>query len=86
LPGIERRALAVAPGMHQSEKLRDADVRAIAWEQFTVCGAAPGVVFLMKPLIVHRSSQAVTLSHRRVLHVVYAGDQPGVKLRWKPAA
>ena len=32
-----------------------------------------------------RSSPAVSPSHRRVLHVVYASEEPGPHVRWKRA-
>jgi hypothetical protein len=78
-------ALAVVPGSHLRGKLRDADLAALHPEQFIACEAATGDVLLIKPLVVHRSSPAVSPSHRRVLHVVYASGEPGRELRWKRA-
>lgn len=78
-------ALAVVPGSH-ANKLRDADIAAISAEDFTICEAAAGDVLLMKPLIVHRSSPAKLPGHRRVLHIVYACEEPGKQLRWKRPA
>lgn len=75
--------LAVAPGSHLRGKLRDADILAIGTSEFVSCTADPGDVLLMRPLLVHRSSPALTPSHRRVLHIVYATEQPGSALRWK---
>lgn len=79
-------ALAVAPGSHRRGKLCDAEIVAIPSSDFTVCEASAGDVLLMRPLLVHRSSPSLTPTHRRVLHVVYATEQPGGDLRWKPAA
>lgn len=79
---VDNGALAVVPGSHR-RKLRDADLAALSVEQFVACPAAAGDVLLIKPLIVHRSSPAVSPSHRRVLHVVYASAEPGRELRWR---
>lgn len=76
-------ALAVVPGSHRGGKLRDAQLAELPRESFTVCEAAAGDILVMKPLLVHRSSPAEAPGHRRVLHVVYAADQPGKKVRWK---
>lgn len=77
--------LAVVPGSHLRGKLRDADILKISSDQFTVCAAAAGDVLLIRPLLVHRSSAAIVPSRRRVLHVVYATDEPGATVRWKRA-
>jgi hypothetical protein len=79
-------ALAVVPGSHLQGKLRDADLIALAPEQFVACEVVAGDVLLIKPLIVHRSSPSVAPSHRRVLHVAYASREPGRDLRWKRSA
>ena len=76
-------ALAVAPGSHLRGKLRDSDITAMSSEQFTICAAAAGDVLLMKPLLVHRSSAAIVPSRRRVLHIVFATEEPGATVRWK---
>ena len=76
-------ALAVVLGSHLGGKLRDADLAALRPDQFVQVEVAAGDVLLIKPLIVHRSSPAVSPSHRRVLHVVYASREPGRELRWK---
>jgi hypothetical protein len=76
-------ALAVVPGSHRRGKLRDAELTALAPDSFVICAAAAGDVLFMKPLLVHRSSAAETPNRRRVLHVVYAADDPGKKLRWR---
>jgi hypothetical protein len=76
-------ALAVVPGSHRRGKLRDKELAGIAPEEFVVCEADAGDLLLMKPLLVHRSSPAVAPGHRRVLHVVFASEEPGDALRWK---
>ena len=79
-------ALAVAPGSHLRGKLRDSEIMAISSEQFIICAAAAGDVLLMKPLLVHRSSAAIVPSCRRVLHIVFATEEPGATVRWKRTA
>jgi hypothetical protein len=76
-------ALALLPGSHRRGKLGDAELAALPRDDFTVCEAAAGDVLLMRPLIVHRSSPAAVPSHRRVLHVVYASEEPGRQVRWR---
>jgi hypothetical protein len=76
-------ALAVVPGSHRRGKLRDAALAEFPLEAFTACQAVAGDVLAMKPLLVHRSSPAESPGHRRVLHVVYASDEPGHLVRWK---
>ena len=78
-------ALAVVSGSHLLGKLRDAETSAITPNVYTTCAAAAGDVLALKPLIVHRSSPAAVPAHRRVLHVVYAAEQPGEQVRWKQA-
>jgi len=76
-------ALAIVPGSHLRGKLLDHQIVEIPAEHFLVCSAAPGDALLLRPLIVHRSSKAAYPSNRRVLHVVYATQEPGEGVRWK---
>jgi hypothetical protein len=79
-------SLSVLPGSHHRGKLRDADLAILDRESFVDCEALVGDVFIMKPLLVHRSSAALDPQHRRVLHVVYATEEPGLAIRWKRSA
>jgi hypothetical protein len=81
--GVDPQASEVqsAPG-----KLGDAALAAIEREAYVPCPAGAGDVLLCRPLLVHRSSAAVTPSHRRVLHVVYASGEPGAVVRWRRAS
>jgi hypothetical protein len=79
-------ALALIPGSHRRGKLRDSQLAEMSRNLFTICEVAAGDILVMKPLIVHRSSPAAFPSHRRVLHVVYASEEPGAHLRWKRSA
>ena len=79
-------ALSVVPYSHRQGKLRDEALKSLPWNDFVTCVASTGDVLLMKPLLVHRSSPSVDPTHRRVLHVVYAGAEPGGVLHWKHSA
>src|SRR5262249_13104895 len=80
----ENGALWVVPGTHWRGKLSDAEILELHGSKFAVCEAGAGDVMFMRPLLVHRSSAARSPAHRCVLHVVYAIDQPGEQIRWKP--
>lgn len=75
--------LRVLPGSHASGRL-DADAIAL-WRERTpesVCPVPAGGVLLMRPLLLHASSDAQAPAHRRVLHLEFAaGDLPG-GLEW----
>lgn len=64
--------LRVSPGTHALGILKGAEVadRLAAHGEHT-CLAAEGEAVLMRPLLLHASSQATAPKHRRVLHVVY---------------
>jgi hypothetical protein len=79
-------SLSVLPGSHHRGKLRDAELVALDHGAFVDCEALLSDVFVMKPLLVHRSSAALDPQHRRVLHVVYATEEPGSAIRWKRSA
>jgi hypothetical protein len=79
-------ALAVIPGSHRGGKLGDAALAELPHDGYVPCEAAAGDVLVMRPLLVHRSSPAEAPTRRRVVHVVYAADHPGEKVRWKSPA
>jgi hypothetical protein len=83
---VSNGPLAVVPGSHRRGKLRDAELAALAPESFVPCAAAAGDVLLMRPLLVHRSGQAEAPRRRRVLHVVYAADDPAPRLHWRTSS
>jgi len=65
--------LRVLPGTHTLGILSDADVQRVAAEGEPVeCVVAVGGMVVMRPLIVHASSKAVSGGSRRVLHLEYA--------------
>lgn len=76
-------ALKVLPGSHKYGRLSFAALQSTrqAIPSF-VCTAKKGDVLAMRPLLLHSSSVSSSTSHRRVIHLEYAGvDLPG-GLEW----
>lgn len=82
----ETGALHVLPGSHAHGTLSGEQVRAVPLSSFVPCAAVAGDVLLMRPLLLHRSPPSTRDGQRRVLHVVYATDQPDAGLRWRTSA
>lgn len=79
----ENGPLRVIPGSHRLGRLPKSEVLRLGHEGPAVecCVPAGGAVW-MKPLLIHSSSKARVPSHRRVLHLEFAGcDLPG-GLEW----
>ena len=73
----ENGPLRVAPGTHMegiipAGKIMDRVARAGE----IICTNASGDLLLMKPLLLHASSQATSPDHRRILHLVYHNGGP----------
>ena len=64
--------LRVAPGSHRNGILKSTEIHG-AVERFREisCLTKSGQALLMRPLILHASSQSTIPKHRRVLHFVY---------------
>jgi ectoine hydroxylase-related dioxygenase (phytanoyl-CoA dioxygenase family) len=75
-------ALKVIPGSHADGKLNDLEID--RWKQLkqTVCTCESGGILLMRPLLLHASSAAIIPSHRRVIHLDYAGCNLPEGLEW----
>jgi ectoine hydroxylase-related dioxygenase (phytanoyl-CoA dioxygenase family) len=68
----ENGPLRVAPGSHRRGFIPSTDCAAEAIRHGEhVCLADEGEALLMRPLLLHASSQASSPRHRRVLHLVY---------------
>lgn len=81
--GPENGALRALPGSHREGRLSDADVdhwRATVPE--TLCTARAGDALLMRPLLLHASSVAMSPAHRRVLHLEFGAGPLPAGLRW----
>jgi ectoine hydroxylase-related dioxygenase (phytanoyl-CoA dioxygenase family) len=79
----ENGALRILPGTHQSGRLSPADIsdtRARVDE--IVCEVPRGGVLVMRPLLLHASSAAVSPRHRRVLHLEFAAEDLPEGLAW----
>lgn len=64
--------LRVSPGTHVRGVIGSSEVGALVSDHGErVCVAGEGEILLMRPLLLHASSQADKPGHRRVLHFVY---------------
>jgi len=74
--------LRVSPGSHRHGILRSAEIPDyVARNGEAVCTAKEGDALLMKPLLLHASSPAISPKHRRVIHFVYHSGNP-IAERW----
>jgi ectoine hydroxylase-related dioxygenase (phytanoyl-CoA dioxygenase family) len=81
--GPENGALRVLPGSHREGRLSDADVdRWRAEVPELLCAARAGDALLMRPLLLHASSAAVSPAHRRVLHFEFGAGNLPAGLEW----
>lgn len=79
----EGGCLLVLPGTHAHGILDRAAIEAAVRERAAVaCAAAAGDVLAMRPLLLHASARARSGSHRRVLHLEYAGGGLPAGCRW----
>lgn len=73
----------VLPGSHKAGRLRDEDIA--QWQAHrnaVTCLAQRGEVLAMRPLLLHSSSPAQSPTHRRVVHIEYAGVALRQELEW----
>jgi ectoine hydroxylase-related dioxygenase (phytanoyl-CoA dioxygenase family) len=79
-------ALRVIPGSHRLGRLDAAKVAEIRLRQPEVtCCVRTGDAMIMRPLLLHASSEARTPVHRRVIHLEYASVQLPRPLEWAEA-
>ena len=77
-------ALRVMPGTHRLGRLNQNHVDEHVNEDSAVtCEAKAGGALVMRPLLLHSSSQARIPAHRRVLHFDFAADTLPNGLAWK---
>jgi hypothetical protein len=76
----------VLPGSHATGVLRPDQIQALPLASFVSCAAQAGDILLMRPLLLHRSPASKRGGQRRVLHTVYATDQPDDGVRWLVSA
>jgi hypothetical protein len=80
-------ALRVIPRSHRFGRLSAERIQEIRRQQAeVVCVSSAGDALLMRPLLLHASSRSKSTSHRRVLHIEYAGFTLPRELAWQEAA
>ena len=84
--GAENGPLRVISGSHRAGKLTDRQMaEVIADRSATDLTAAQGAILLMRPLLVHSSTVALSAAHRRVLHIEFAPLEAISPLKWHTA-
>jgi ectoine hydroxylase-related dioxygenase (phytanoyl-CoA dioxygenase family) len=75
-------ALKVITGSHCDGKLSGDAIDKWKQTDSMLCTCEPGGILLMRPLLLHASSVAIEPSHRRVIHLDYAGCNLPEGLEW----
>jgi ectoine hydroxylase-related dioxygenase (phytanoyl-CoA dioxygenase family) len=76
-------ALRVVPGSHRLGRVAESDIDSIRQQLGERVGSVSlGGVLLMRPLLLHASSQAQIPEHRRVIHIDFAAHALPGRLRW----
>ena len=75
-------ALKVIPGSHLQGRLTAPEID--RWKQSPAisCNCQAGGILLMRPLLLHASSIAISPNHRRVIHLEYASQPLPSGLEW----
>jgi len=80
-------ALRVIPGSHLAGKLPASKIaESRSQNDEIMCSAKSGDALLMRPLLLHASSEALTPKHRRVIHLEYATCRLPTGLAWAESA
>lgn len=75
-------ALRVIPGS-QNKKLSSEEIQLITQNSIPfVCDVEAGGIHIMKPLLLHASSKAISQKHRRVLHLEFNSSELPNGLEW----
>jgi ectoine hydroxylase-related dioxygenase (phytanoyl-CoA dioxygenase family) len=82
--GPENGPLRVLPGTHRMGRLKPAQIAELR-EQIPeqVCTVGKGGAVLLRPLLLHASSDSTMPGHRRVLHLEFAAGILPQSLEWK---
>ncbi len=76
--------LKVIPSSHVHGVLKQVEIDEIVKKAaFIECEANAGDLLIMKPLILHASSKAISPSHRRVIHMEFCGYDLPDGICWK---
>jgi len=77
-------ALKVIPRSHRLGSLTQIQIGQLtAGSSAVTCGVARGGIMLMRPLLVHSSSACLAPTHRRVIHLEFAGTSLPAGLEWQ---
>jgi ectoine hydroxylase-related dioxygenase (phytanoyl-CoA dioxygenase family) len=80
-------ALRVIPGSHRHGRLSPAQIASErASKEEVICCVRSGDALLMRPLLLHASSEALVPKHRRVIHLEYATRLLPNGLEWAERA
>ena len=82
--GPKNGPLQVLPGSHRCGRLSSEEVQ--RWRRVkspVACIAPAGSALVMRPLLLHASSAAISPCHRRVIHLEYAAAPLPGGLRWR---
>lgn len=83
---VSNGAIRFVPGSHRSGILDQDAIGALRdRKEWSTVPASPGDVIVMRPLVLHSSSQSESPEHRRVLHIEYAGCELPPPLRFRQA-
>ena len=83
---VSNGALRVIPNSHQSGRLNAARIAEIRSRHAEIaCPVRAGDALLMRPLLLHASSEASAPAHRRVIHLEYAACPLADGLEWAEA-
>jgi ectoine hydroxylase-related dioxygenase (phytanoyl-CoA dioxygenase family) len=76
-------ALRVLPATHTLGKLKHAETDAlVATREAVFCEVGIGGALLMRPLLLHASSESSTSQHRRVIHLDFAAYDLPCGMQW----
>jgi ectoine hydroxylase-related dioxygenase (phytanoyl-CoA dioxygenase family) len=76
-------ALKVLPGSHLLGRLSQSQIEHLTnKKEAVVCNVTCGGVLVMRPLLLHSSSTCSQPTHRRVIHLEFAGSQLPGGLEW----
>lgn len=81
--GLDNGPLRVLPGSHRSGIIDAQAIIELRGRMDEIaCTALHGDALLMRPLLLHASSAAAAASHRRVIHLEFAGEELPDGLEW----
>ncbi len=81
--GEQNGALCVVPGSHRLGRIAESDIESVREQSGErLCAVSIGGALLMRPLLLHASSQSKLPGHRRVIHIDFAAHPLPNHLHW----